>query len=1016
MMTRHGADKGRRYQLTWAATLVVAGVATLAGATGAMAQSSEELRCYSGKMGASLYHAKSLGRCHGGLAKGGSVSTFNSCMASAAAGADFRIGLADESAADSAFTCPGDLQSLALDGPAAWQDGLVTSAIFASNTLPNPCVQKRSLALSKYAGKYATCVRRGFGSTPQELDACAAKPRAAFSSSWTKAGLLAACTTGDFATVAAGVEDAIDAQGALLHVNCGDGVAAGFESCDDGNQVSGDGCEPDCTFTLRCGNGVVQIDNNEECDDGNLANGDGCDQNCIIEECGNAVLQSGEICDHGGESATCDVDCTPVACGDGTPNTTAGEQCDTAGASATCDADCTSAVCGDGTFNAAAGEQCDTAGNSATCDSDCTPAVCGDGTFNSAHGEQCDTAGASATCDADCTNAVCGDGTFNAAAGEQCDTAGNSAACDSDCTTAVCGDATPNAAAGEQCDTAGASASCDADCTLAVCGDATLNGLAGEQCDDGGESATCDSDCTPAVCGDGTVNATLGEQCDDGNTTPNDGCNDICHLESCGDGRRQVLEECDDGNAVSADGCSASCQRETCGLVGGVAACMYCPAGSSPNAGYTACTCNAGYTLVGSTCQDIDECASNPCGANPCDNLPGTYACPIACTEAAFHTALQSCGGAGRAITFDCSNTTILIADTGNGPRQNSCNGLVVDGLDRNITFEMDPKCWGRTIPAGDCRVPLDPDGTCSCPNVNSGTLFMALNGNNMTVRNLTVRYFFDGIKTGGNDNTVENMTFERVCDDSMGNNSGVGNLYTGIWAKTACGKCMQNYGVFSATASDPKLRDHYNAIVRDSLFTDCQQPIRMTNAGRYLIEYTRMEGFYASGIFRCLGPRFSTGPGDTQVVHMTGSELDGCDNGVRFDGDVQGLVWGNTFVNNEFRGLLAQANSRVSMWDNVVRYNGGLSTSDLGLGGVGMDNTAQLDLGGGSITIDGQVVSSPGRNVLCDNLAPQGNPREVDNVTVNTIMAENNYWCTMDPQSHVRGPVDTDPFLTQQP
>jgi len=30
--------------------------------------------------------------------------------------------------------------------------------------------------------------------------------------------------------------------------------------------------------------------------------------------------------------------------------------------------------------------------------------------------------------------------------------------------------------------------------------------------------------------------------------------------------------------------------------------------------------------------------------------------------------------------------------------------------------------------------------------------------------------------------------------------------------------------------------------------------------------------------------------------------------------------------------------------------------------------------------------------------------------------MAENNYWCLMDAQSHVRGPVDTDPFLTQQP
>ena len=41
-------------------------------------------------------------------------------------------------------------------------------------------------------------------------------------------------------------------------------------------------------------------------------------------------------------------------------------------------------------MNAAAGEQCDDGGQSATCDADCTPASCGDGTLNTAAGEQCD--------------------------------------------------------------------------------------------------------------------------------------------------------------------------------------------------------------------------------------------------------------------------------------------------------------------------------------------------------------------------------------------------------------------------------------------------------------------------------------------------------------------------------------------------------------------------------------------------------------------------------------------------
>src|SRR6185295_9483140 len=74
-----------------------------------------------------------------------------------------------------------------------------------------------------------------------------------------------------------------------------------------------------------------------------------------------------------GESATCDDDCTPVSCGDGTTNTTAGEQCDDAGESATCDTNCTPAACGDATLNATAGEDCDD-GN--TANGDCCSSAC----------------------------------------------------------------------------------------------------------------------------------------------------------------------------------------------------------------------------------------------------------------------------------------------------------------------------------------------------------------------------------------------------------------------------------------------------------------------------------------------------------------------------------------------------------------------------------------------------------------------------------------------------------------
>ena len=44
--------------------------------------------------------------------------------------------------------------------------------------------------------------------------------------------------------------------------------------------------------------------------------------------CGDGIVDGGEDCDDGSESAACDTDCTVAECGDGLANATAGEQCD----------------------------------------------------------------------------------------------------------------------------------------------------------------------------------------------------------------------------------------------------------------------------------------------------------------------------------------------------------------------------------------------------------------------------------------------------------------------------------------------------------------------------------------------------------------------------------------------------------------------------------------------------------------------------------------------------------------
>lgn len=147
-------------------------------------------------------------------------------------------------------------------------------------------------------------------------------------------------------------------------VACGNGVVDTSEACDDGNTVSGDGCQGDCAAVeagwtcddgvceaLACGDGIIA--GVEECEDGGATAGDGCDASCRLEEgyhcptvgsacvatvCGDGVAQGLEACDDG-NTYTGD-GCTPLCtrepycvsgsctavCGDGVIYT--GETCD----------------------------------------------------------------------------------------------------------------------------------------------------------------------------------------------------------------------------------------------------------------------------------------------------------------------------------------------------------------------------------------------------------------------------------------------------------------------------------------------------------------------------------------------------------------------------------------------------------------------------------------------------------------------------------------------------------------
>lgn len=423
---------------------------------------------------------------------------------------------------------------------------------------------------------------------------------------------------------------------------CGDGLLVVGEECDDGNQVGGDGCGPNCEIeqagTLcpplsdingavcraTCGDGVRGP--REECDDGNSFGGDGCSRNCQVER--------GFTCSGGGLNSR--DTCWPI-CGDGLrvdrafSSTLADklEACDTG--------PIPSRGCDISTCQVRAGWTCERP--AAPSMEVCTP-ICGDGVLITPI-EECDDGnnqpgdGCSPDCkveamyecsyDAFFLRSVCqvscGDGRQHA--------------------TEACDD-------GNNWDQDGCSSTCQPE--------------PGFECCNGTQSLP--SDCKP-ICGDGFE--VYGETCDDGNLVPWDGCNQFCQVEegyhctkapspgsagvaskctkSCGDGiqnfdeecddqpannsqepqclkcrklnqaicgdfRRTPGEECDDGNNISGDGCSPTCRVEsgwTCAvgpthLDPGVAPGDECKA-----------VCGDGLVVAGEACDDGNQRGDDGC-------------------------------------------------------------------------------------------------------------------------------------------------------------------------------------------------------------------------------------------------------------------------------------------------------------------------------------------------------------------------------------------------------------------
>ncbi|MEZ4267496.1 MAG: DUF4215 domain-containing protein [Myxococcota bacterium] len=454
-------------------------------------------------------------------------------------------------------------------------------------------------------------------------------------------------STGDWAirfNSTAGAAFTADCNDDCSAAECGDGVTNGAagEACDDGDGDDVNGCGNDCQPSVGFG-----------CD--------GANPSVCVSTCGDGVAASDEACDTGGNSDTCDEDCTVPECGDGVWNASASEACDEGGQTATCEADCSVPDCGDGVHNALAGEACDEGGQTATCEADCAVPDCGDGVHNGLAGEACDDG------DDDDDNG-CANGCV-ASVGFVCDAAGVCAS--------SCGDGVK--ASDEACDDGdgedddGCSAACVPEdgysCTgtapsvcVTTCGDGAVAGA--EACDDGdqnnanactngclpGPGYTCDAAgvCTSS-CGDGVKASNEG--CDDGDNDDDDGCSAGCVVEAgyscaggapsvclagCGDGIVAGSEECDDDDNDGGDGCAGDCTVEA----------GYKCDGASPSV--CAVACGDGVVDDGEACEPAVD------GAAACDDD-----CTVAeCGDGVLNEAAdETCddGGESDVCDGDCS-------------------------------------------------------------------------------------------------------------------------------------------------------------------------------------------------------------------------------------------------------------------------------------------------------------------------------------------------------------------------
>lgn len=454
-----------------------------------------------------------------------------------------------------------------------------------------------------------------------------------------------------------------------LNAVCGDGyVWDGVEECDDGDFDDTNDCTTSCR-NARCGDGIVWADA-EECDDGNLSDTDSCLATCEDNVCGDGyVFEGTEECDDGGDNRNepdaCRTDCTLPRCGDAITDT--GEMCDDGNTidNDGCSNHCSRPGCGNGIPEA--GEECDDGNddNTDACLDTCLNASCGDGYVWAGH-EDCDTSLSvlcTTTCGsigaAPCTNCVVG---ACLPPFEECN------GLDDDC------DGYPDN--GYEC-VRGSGVSCTTSCGSAgsgVCTD-TCQVPAGPSCTPPGEECNgvdddCDGTCDNGFkCCSGTSGPCITSCGSNGSMT----CSSSCLWGSC----VPPAETCNGAD----DDCDGVCDNGYDCCRDAIEACT--TTGGHPGTRTCLSSCAWGDCIAGGeVCNGIDDDG---------DTLIDEY---FECVMGETTDCITECGSTGSGA---CSPECTLPPPSSCTPPSERCNG-VDDDCDGHIDEDFD--CVrGETVP-----------------------------------------------------------------------------------------------------------------------------------------------------------------------------------------------------------------------------------------------------------------------------------------------------------------------------